>query len=54
MQPTKFCKVALRDEPCTHHYGGSTDVGLLGENHHKINLIISEGLLAGEGVVPFG
>ena len=28
------------------------DVGLLGENHHKIKLIASEDPLLNEGVVP--
>jgi hypothetical protein len=32
---------------------GFIDVGLLGENHHKINLIIGESLSFNEGAVPF-
>jgi hypothetical protein len=31
--------------------GGSIDVGLLGENHHKIDFIAGEGLLLFEYVV---
>jgi hypothetical protein len=32
--------------------GGFINVGLLGENHHKINLIAGENPLLDEGVVP--
>ena len=32
--------------------GGSTDVEVLGENHHKINLIVGEDPLLYEDVVP--
>lgn len=31
--------------------GGSIDIGLLGENDHKINLIVGESLLLNEDVV---
>ena len=31
---------------------GSIDVGLLGENYHKISLIVGEDLHLNEGVVP--
>ena len=33
--------------------GGSNDVDLVSENHHKINLIAREDLLLNEGVVLF-
>ena len=32
--------------------GGSINVGLLGENHHKIILIAGEDLLLSEGIIP--
>jgi hypothetical protein len=56
MQPIEFRKVVRRNEPFTIHWGGggwSIDVGLLNENHHKINLIVGENLLLTEGVIPF-
>ena len=34
--------------------GVCIDVGLLGENHHNVNLIIGEDLLLNEGVVSGG
>jgi hypothetical protein len=52
MRPTKTCKVVLRNELFTIHLG-SIDVGLLGNTHHKINLIVGECLLLlNEGVLP--
>jgi hypothetical protein len=33
--------------------GRFIDVGLVGENHHKISLIVGEDPLLNEGVVPF-
>ena len=56
MQPTKPLGVVLRKGPftvnCVCVCGGvSLDACLLNENHHKINLIISEDLLLNEGVV---
>ena len=44
MQPIETCKVVLREEPFTS-LGCFIDVGLLSENHHKINLIAGEDLL---------
>ena len=32
--------------------GGLLMIGLLSENHHKINIIVGEDLLLNEGVVP--
>ena len=32
--------------------GRFIDVGLLGENHHKINLIVGESLLLHEDIIP--
>ena len=32
--------------------GDSIDVGLLGENHHKLSFIVGEGLRFHKGVVP--
>ena len=41
MQPTKIINVVIREKKTTFYYqlGGSNDVGLLIENHPKINLI---------------
>ena len=39
-------------ETFSFQLGGSVDVGLLSENHHKINLIAGEDLLFNESVVP--
>ena len=52
MQPTKNCKVVY-ETSLLHPLEGPIDVGLLGENHHKINLIACGSLLLNEGVVPF-
>ena len=54
MQPTKIINVVIRGKKTTFYYqlGGSSDVGLLIENHPKINLIAGENLLSNEGVVP--
>ena len=53
MKPMKNCKVVERNNFFTiYKGGGSIDIGLLGENHHKINLIASECLLLNEGVAP--
>ena len=35
-----------------YQLGSFIDVGLLRDNHHKINLIASEDLLLNEGIVP--
>ena len=53
-QPIEIRKIVLRKEPLTLHHlrKGSIDVGLLHENHHKINLIAGEDLLLNEGIVP--
>ena len=51
MQPTKFYKVVFRNRPFSLHCGG-IDARLLGEIHHKINLIGGEDLLLSGGVVP--
>jgi hypothetical protein len=43
-----------RFKKCAFYFplgGGSIDVGLLGENHHKINFIAGEDLLLFEYVV---
>ena len=32
---------------------GFIDVGLVGENHDQINMVMGNGLLLDEGVVPF-
>ena len=48
MGPTKFHKVILRALYSTLR--GSIDVGLLGENHHKINLVAQDCFI--KGVVP--
>ena len=50
-QPIEILEIILRNEPFTFHLGGGGggdffNVGLLGENHHKINLIASESLLS--------
>ena len=44
MQHTTICKVGFRMSHLLF-----IDVGLLGENHHKMNLIASESLLLIEG-----
>ena len=53
MQPCiEVCKVVFRNGlSCESPLGGSIDVGLLGENHHKFNLIVGESLLSNEGFV---
>ena len=45
-------QVILRKEPFTLRWGGSIDVGLLSENHHKTSYIASEDRLLNEGVIP--
>ena len=52
MQPTKIRKSHLKERAFYSPLGWSIDVGLLGENHHKISLIACEDLLLNEGVVP--
>jgi hypothetical protein len=51
MQPTKICEPDFKIEFSTPLWR-SYDVGLLGENHHKMNLIMGEGLLLNDGVAP--
>ena len=42
----------LKERSYYSELGGLIDIGLLSENHHKSNLVVSEDLLLNEGVVP--
>ena len=53
MQTTIIFQSCLKEKDVYHPLGGSIDVGLLGENHHKINLFACEDHLSIKGVVPF-
>jgi hypothetical protein len=50
MQPTENSKVG-ESLLLSNKVGGSMNVGLLSENHHKVNFIASQDLLLSEGVV---
>ena len=52
MQLTKLLKATIKKEFYYCQLREFIDVGLLSENHHKINLIVGEDLLQNEGVVP--
>ena len=53
MQPIKNYQSCLKERSLLLPTKVSIDVGLLTKNHHKINLIGSEGFLINKGVVPF-
>ena len=42
MYPTYICKVVTRKTTFYYQPWGSSDVGMLSESYHKINLIVGE------------
>ena len=53
MQPIELAKLFYKNGPFIVHLGGSIDVGLLDENHHKINLIGSQSFYYMKILSPF-